>query len=622
MNPFCYTASNSPCRKRHSLLLVGMLLIGFALLIAGCDENFLEPKPMSFLSPENTFTKKAGLEGVLANSNVTIARQWYGGNAPIMTEYGFVDISVRGNPEPDRPHNLVTQITPTTDGQSFVHGYWNTAYNGVTYGNIIIANVENVTDWSSEQEKNAMLAAGFFHRAYWYYRLTQQFGDVPVYLAPIEEPRLDFNTYSREAILKVIRDDLEFAVQHLPQTAENGNVNRAAGYYLLTKVYLALRQFQDAVDAASEVIDGGRYALMTDRFGNGPFADDARFDVMWDLHQKENIASSANSEAIYVTQDRFGIEGNLGGTARMRDATPCWWWHPVDTPTGAQGTTDGPEGNPLSDSLGRGIARIRTVPYYNYKLWKKSGEEDLRHSDVNWFAIDEFWYNNPDAGEYYGEPFVRGAVRETTRTWFPFPYNKLYIRDEISQHRKDGGHSDQYIYRLAGLYLLRAEAYYWMGNVGQAAEDINAVRERAGAEPITAGDVTIDYIFDERARELYLETPRKTEMARVAYIMAQLGRNGYSLENMHQDNWYYDRVMDTNVYFREEVTYGANPYIMRPYHVYWPIPQDEIDSNVEGHINQTPGYTGWESNVEPLGYEAIQELPRGSEGGGAAGESS
>jgi len=300
----------------------------------------------------------------------------------------------------------------------------------------------------------------------------------------------------------------------------------------------------------------------------------------------------------------------------MRDAVPCWWWHPVDTPTGAQGTTDGPEGNPLSDSLGRGIARIRTVPHYNYEIWKQSGDEDLRHSDVNWFSIDEFYYNNPDAGEWHGKSFVRSAVRETTRTWFPFPYNKLYIRDEAAQQRPSGGHSDQYIYRLAGLYLLRAEAHHWMGNAGQAAADINAVRERAGAEPVPAGEVTIDYIFDERARELYLETPRKSEMARVAYIMAQLGRNGYSLENMHQNNWYYDRVIDTNVYFREELTYGANPYIMRPYHAYWPIPQDEIDSNVEGTINQTPGYTGWENNVEPLGYEAIQALPRGSEGAG------
>lgn len=205
---------------------------------------------------------------------------------------------------------------------------------------------------------------------------------------------------------------------------------------------------------------------------------------------------------------------------------------------------------------------------------------------------------------------MKEFIGDTTRTWYPFMYNKLYVPDKIRKHRKRGGHSDWYVYRLAGLYLLRAEAYFWMGKMPQAAEDINKVRARAHAKLITAADVTIDYIFDERARELYLETPRKTELTRVAYIMAQLGRRGYNVETMHLDNWYYDRVMKTNVYYREHIVYGANPYKIMPYNVYWPIPQSEIDANIHGHINQTPGYSGWKSNIKPLGYEAILELAR------------
>lgn len=153
---------------------------------------------------------------------------------------------------------------------------------------------------------------------------------------------------------------------------------------------------------------------------------------------------------------------------------------------------------------------------------------------------------------------------------------------------------------------MRAEAYYWLGQTGNAAGDINKVRERAQATPINAGDVTIGYIFDERARELYMETPRKTELTRVAYIMAQLGRNGYSIENMSQDNWYYDRVISKNVYYREEMTYGANTYRIRPYHVYWPVPQDEIDANVKGNINQNEGYPGAGDNVPPLDLSDLE----------------
>ena len=610
-----------------ALPLLAVLLLGLATLTAGCGESFLAPEPKSFLTPENTFTSQQGLQAVLTTSNKQLRSEYYGAHQPILTEYYFTDLGVSagGSQETVWPRDMSTQITPTGDVVAKINeddGYWSIAYDAISNANTLLANLNNVTDWSSEEDKNAMRAAGYFHRAYWYYRLTQQFGDVPVYLSAIEGPRLDFNTFSREAILMKMRDDLEASIDDLPMSAGPGQISQAAGYYLLTKIYLALRQFQDAADAASQVIDGGPYALMTERFGQGPYAGDPRFNVLWDLHQKENKSSGANTEVILAVQDKFGLEGSSDdGTQITRYVTPAWWNTPVTDPNGFSATVPGPEGNPFSDSLGRGIGGLRTSPYFNYTLWE-GDEGDLRHSDVNWFSLDDFYYNNPES-EYYGEPFVRAYIGDTTRTWYPFMYNKVYVPDEAREHRKQGGHSDWYVYRLAGLYLLRAEAYYWMGQMGQAAEDINAVRERAEAPPITAAEVTIDSIFDERARELYLEAPRKTEMTRVAYIMAQLGREGYSLENMESDNWYYDRVMEKNVYYGERIPFSVHQYTVEPHNVYWPIPQSEIDSNIGGQINQTPGYVGAESNQEPLGYEAIQQLAEGeeedSDGSGASG---
>jgi hypothetical protein len=60
--------------------------------------------------------------------------------------------------------------------------------------------------------------------------------------------------------------------------------------------------------------------------------------------------------------------------------------------------------------------------------------------------------------------------------------------------------------RLADIYLLRAEAKYYTGDVGGALDDVNTIRNRAGASPILAGDpFDITTIYDERARELYGE---------------------------------------------------------------------------------------------------------------------
>lgn len=587
--------------------LAGALIV-IMLLTVGCGDDFLAPQPKSFMTDE-ILSEKEGLEAVVVDLNRALRTEFHGGHMPLLTEHYFTDIAVSAGSAQEAvwPQDLVNELTPTGDLDFVIKSgaYWNHGYRTISTANLLISNIENVEDWSSEAEKDAMLAAGYFHRAYWYYRLVHQFGDVPLYLESVEEPRLDFNTYSRDAVLNKIREDVEFAVEHLPDNARPGEVNRAAGYYLLTKIYLSLREFQDAVDAASQVIDGGSYDLMTERFGQGAYADDPEFNVLWDLHQKENKSISDNVEAILVVQDKLDIDGSVeGGSQITRYLTPRWWFGTVVDPNGYSATTAGPSGNPLSDSLGRGISAIRTNDYFNYELRENSGDGDLRYSDVNWFSMDEYWYNEPDS-EYYGEPFVRGAVQDTTYTWYPFMYNKVYISDELRNEHKMGGHTDWYVYRLAGLYLLRAEAYYWLGQMDQAAEDINAVRERAEAAPVDPGDVTIDYIFDERARELYFEEPRQTEMTRVSYIMAQLGQDGYSLENMHQDNWFYDRVMDKNIYYREQLHIGVHQYRMEPYHVYWPIPQDEIDSNVHGFINQAEGYAGSENNEQPL--ETIDE---------------
>lgn len=595
------------------------LLVAAPLLLVGCGETFLEPEPKSFFAPENTFTQKAGLQGVLNNLNVTLAREYYGASPELMTEYMYTDLAVPSESRSTvQPYDVAQEIIPTNVSQDNYHvgDYWERAYNGITYANIIVSNIDQVTDWSSETERNQILAAGYFHQAYWYYRLVHQFGDVPVYLNQIEQPRTDFNSYSREAILKQIRDHLEYAVQWLPRDVRAGEVNRAAGYHLLTKVYLSLRQFEEAESAATQVISNSKYSLMRNRFGSGRFADDPDFNVMWDLFEKENISAGANTEGILMTQDQFNVQGSPGPTGRIRALVPLFFFMnglSVDANTS------------FTDSLGRGVAFMRPTPFYEYKIWDDE-EDDYRYDETNWFSRDDFYFNDKEwlesngFGDLYRKPLTEERVQQvgyqgnfdSTRTWFAFPYNKYHVPDETQEETIEGGHSDWYVFRLAGTYLLRAEARYWQGDLSGAASDINEVRERSNADPIGSGDVTIDYIFDERARELFWEEPRNTELTRVSYILAQLGREGYSLENMDQNNWWYDRTIENNKYFRENLQirgFATNTYNLVPSRVYWPVPQDEIDSNVEGTINQWRGYQGSGNNIEPRGYDQIQQLP-------------
>ena len=128
------------------------------------------------------------------------------------------------------------------------------------------------------------------------------------------------------------------------------------------------------------------------------------------------------------------------------------------------------------------------------------------------------------------------------------------------------------------------------------------IRERANAPLVSTADVTIDYIFDERARELYMEEPRHSEFVRASYIMASLNRDGYSLANFSQKNWYHDRIMRVNPFYTQDPIFRwrSNDAHLDPHNVLWAVPQSVITANTLGTINQNEGYVGAGNNVPPL----------------------
>ncbi len=588
-----------------SILLSGVIFVATAF--QSCVD--LTPDPLSFYAPENTLIDKAGLEALLVSSRKQIKWEWYGDafnagtvGTPIVYEYAFSDMSIIGSPPTKEIHNLTTQLTPTTNANLHMR-YWDLGWNGIKYANTVISRIDNAT-FSSEEERNAILAEAYFHRAYWYYILTHQWGDVPLILEEVTSPKLDFYTESRWTILEQMKEDLEFAVQWLPVSVTRGAVNRAAGEHLLTKFYLSVGEFQNAVESATRAINDNGLSLMTQRFGVN--AGDSDLDVYNDLFSEDNISSTENREAIFVVQERFGVQGNVAGNGsqRMRNFVPYWSNGPsVRTPDGFPGTTydAGPyPGYELLDSLGRGIAKIRPTNYSQYEIWSGAGD-DMRYNNNNWYDISRLWYNRrPSKGgseEWFGKPVQKEFVSDTIRCYFSFPIVKVLIhKDDINRGRTpSGGFTDSYVFRLAETYLMRAEAYWWLEQTDRATADVNTIRDRVNAPRLT--NVTLDDILDERARELFLEEHRKVELTRIAYMMARLNRDGYSLNNFSEKNWFYDRVMEKNNFYREQIFYSTNAYVMEPYHVLYPVPLTAITSNSQGHINQNVGYPGSETNI-------------------------
>ena len=405
---------------------------------------------------------------------------------------------------------------------------------------------------------------------------------------------------------------MEFAVEHLPETAVPGAITQGAGNHLLTKVYLANMEFDKAIAAATRIIDGP-YSLMTERFGVD--AEDPVRNLIWDLHRPANKNSPANTETILAMVDRFEAPNGAqsAGLYTMRHYH-CSWWHNKNRDS--EGLSGMLAEGPMYDSLGRGNPDLVSTPYGFYDIWNTDGytwqtTPDLRRADKNWVDKHELLYNNPESVDFGKpvDPMNYADPQDSVHLNFPFPFYKTYVPQQDPSAVPMGGNGDWYIFRLAETYLLRAEAYYWKGDMASAANDINMVRERAQAEPITAADVTIDYIFDERARELFIESPRHSELVRASYIMASLGMNGYSLETFSENNWWYDRVMEHNIMYEIQPVIVGNSPRLSPHHVLWPIDANVITANTQGIINQNEGYIGAENNVPPLEtIEAPEEI--------------
>jgi len=604
--------NNMTVKHRKPVIYLGLSLL---LGIGSCQEEWLEPKPLSFFAPENTYNQASGLWGALVACERNMRHELTGDAPPLLTEHIFSEVAVEGTTDKSGPaQDLNLMITPDAQlnhvDYNRIGWYWYEGFKGIKYANVVISRIDDPTDYQSEAERNHILGTAYFHRALRYYRLTQQFGDVPLILDEVIEPKLDFYSTDREVILRKMKEDLEYAEEWVPEVMDRGRVPKGAVQHLLTKVNLALGLFDDAIASASRLIDGGQYALMTERFGS--VANDPTRNVIWDLHRPENKALTSNRETILLVMDRQDTEGNSDGMTSMRQAIP-FWFTGINTPNGNRGTFDTPgiEFDQVTQ-YGRGIGRLRGTWYHQSMIW--DDPNDLRHAPGNWMDMEDLVYNNPaikGSDSYYGKPlqFRNDAgtvlVVDTIRSWFSWPHYKVYVPDP-QRVQPQGGQSDWYVYRLAETYLLRAEAYVWKGDLANAAADVNAVRTRAGAAPYAPDQINIGTVLDERARELYYEEHRKTELTRMAYIFAKTGKaayNGktYSQETFSEDNFFYDRIMEKTDFYNKGVrTRHGDEYTMSPYHVLWPVPAGAINSNTQGRINQNKGYSGFENNVPPL----------------------
>lgn len=405
---------------------------------------------------------------------------------------------------------------------------------------------------------------------------------------------------------------------------------------------MSLEKFDRAIEIGRELT--AKHPLMTQRFTANQTKP--RTNLMHDLHSIEGKLDQSNTEGIFYIASNLDIIGSDRSLV-MRNSVP--FWNQRITPDGMTGTSvnvssiaEDVAADPeldLNRMYGRGIGRTRPTNYYQYEIWGEKERNDLRavFNRDSWRRTEDLKYNNPAlkaAGNiYFGQSIQKHAnvnILDTISGFFQWPYYKLFVRESPSRTIEwQGGETPWYIYRSAEVYLMMGECYYWKEQPAQAAEMLNVVRVRAGAAPLTAADINIGTILDERARELYYEELRHSEIVRIAYTYAKSGRRcevfnrTYSLKNFagpgginsnikeYGINFWWDWVMTKNNFYRERTVTPYATYQISVHHVLWPIPQEAIVSNTQGVTNQNIGYPGAENNVTTLIADPVSPQTEG-----------
>jgi hypothetical protein len=563
-------------------LFIGLVLAGS---MTSCYDLLTEV-PKDFLTPENSYTDRKGFEAALANIYLSIRNDFYA-NSDQWQNFDLMGVDVDLN-NPRTLNDVYTEYfywnTLNADN-GIAKKWWQRLYGYIYSCNVIIDRAESsLVKWNTEEEKNAIVGEAKFLRAFAYRFLGNMWGKAPIVLEETTSPQFNYQSATQEEIYKQCKEDLLFAVQWMPEidNQKGGRASNVAARHLLSEILICLKDYNGAVEQATAVINNPSMSLMTERFGK---LKDFTFegydyqgekepwgDVYWDLFRENNFNRiDGNKECIWNVQFDVELQGGgntgvSGGNFGLERWFGAAWWSQKDL----DGTP-----NWLKDILGgRPVGAVSPTKYAAEQIWqyKDSWNKDIRNSKYN--MKREYYWTNPN-GRFYGQLMTEETLGDKATSFQVTDptYMKIIaaqhhgqFKDATSGETHDNGriYKDWYIMRLAETYLLRAEANLLAGKADAAAADINAVRNRANATPVTASDVNIDLILDERARELYLEDFRLNTLMRMNKLVEYLMK-------------YNPKVIQAG--------YKLDDHLNK-----LPVPNSEIEANKEGGLVQNDGY--------------------------------
>ena len=511
------------------------LLLALApVLVNGCTE--LTEVPKDALTPDNAFkTEEEILAGVASVYAGLRGMMWGYYNLSEITTDELV-VPTRGNDWYDNGRwlEIHRQGWAPNSGAALddMNGMWNDLFSGVAKANLMIS----VMEQSTSPQREVVLAELRTLRAWFYYMLQDMFGGVP--LVTTTEVQ-QYPRATRQEIYDFIVTELNAARTVLPAASDvpasqYGRLTAGAADAILASLYLNAGVFtretgidadgynscaavtgacQAAIDAANRVINSGEYSLATNWRGNF------------------STNNESSPENIFVLA--HAAQAGLGMSIQMR----------------------GLHYNQLVPSPWNGFATLADT--YN------SFDPDDERRDV--FLIgQQFSYNTGEAVEdRNGDPLIFTDTIANIEDASEAEGARLMKFPPLPGAPAGDAHPNDFtFFRLAEMYLIRAEASFELGT-GTPLADINLIRQRQFDPDEPRAAVTRDAILAERLFELAGEAKRRQDLIRFGRFTAS-----------------------------RESCQGSDPDCIKPVRpdhiVLMPIPITQIQNNPL--LTQNPGY--------------------------------
>jgi starch-binding outer membrane protein, SusD/RagB family len=561
---------------KNSISKILLLVLAGSVVFTSCEKKLSEYNP-SGLNPNVTYSNAKGFE-TLVNAAYSYSRFWYGKEEGYSLSEMGTDIWTNGTgdvfPQLSRYDNLQGSNT------SALNLEWDNFYGAIYLCNTGIAKIADIPDYTAAQ-KTTREAELRFLRAFYYWHIVETWGGVH-FTTEATTPGVIESTANKtpvETFYKQIFTDLEFAVKNLPTTtadynrstlglpADYGRVTIPAAKAFLARMYLTRGLNDQALAMATDVIKNPVYSLVPKYADLWSMSNLKNKEVVWAIDYSANLSNNDASSSAYPT-----------GHSRGSNSGHMLFLQVYDQVNGSILARDISNGRPFNRYMptkalldmfdeandSRYQSSFQTVWYCNKK----------GRAVGNTFTKDSADYAVGDTVCYTPKNTLPASVMNAKK-YTTYDISRVYKADGTPSQRKfyvslkkfldptrtsaNEAQSvrDVFVIRLAEMYLIAAEAELKRGNPDAAAGYLNSIRTRAAipgkeaAMQVTGSQVTLDFILDERARELAGEQLRWFDLKRTNKLI--------------------DRIQT------QKMNPDAAQYI-KSYHTVRPIPQSQIDA--------------------------------------------